>query len=227
MTRAGLMSRLSGFGVQQLAEFCIERSRLCRHRPLTGGTFGFGAFSMSSMPFLRNGMDRVTYAVVDSTTGFPFGSSDTLRGALASARQVLSCVDRTELAVVMGAVAKEIARIELERDREIQKRRAEQFEENRRRFKARADQSTTERVPSISRRRRALFEKSEGRCHYCACELRIDGRWHVEHMIPRALGGESIDTNLVAACAPCNHKKRDLTDHEFFAKRALEAGGGQ
>jgi 5-methylcytosine-specific restriction endonuclease McrA len=73
------------------------------------------------------------------------------------------------------------------------------------------------RPKKISRRARAVFEASDGKCHYCSAVLTIDGRWHIEHKFPRALFGGSEQSNLVAACAPCNHAKRDKTDLEFQA----------
>lgn len=71
----------------------------------------------------------------------------------------------------------------------------------------------------ITKRARAVFEASEGKCHYCAAVLTLDGKWHIEHKIPRALFGGSEQSNLVASCTPCNHAKRDKTDLEFIASR--------
>jgi hypothetical protein len=42
----------------------------------------------------------------------------------------------------------------------------------------------------VSRRRRDIFEKASGKCHYCGTVLSLHGQWHVEHMMPRALGGD-------------------------------------
>jgi len=51
------------------------------------------------------------------------------------------------------------------------------------------------------------------RCQYCggrfsARELTLD------HVIPRAQGGETSWTNVVAACTPCNRRKGRLTPEE-------------
>jgi hypothetical protein len=70
----------------------------------------------------------------------------------------------------------------------------------------------------IPKRRREVFTKSAGRCHYCSTALQLGGVWHVEHMLPRALGGDDAAGNLVAACAPCNLAKRDRTAIEFFVE---------
>jgi 5-methylcytosine-specific restriction endonuclease McrA len=69
----------------------------------------------------------------------------------------------------------------------------------------------------IPKRRQAIFEKSDGRCHYCSTVLTLDGKWHVEHMMPRALNGSDEIGNLVAACVTCNLAKRDRTALEFVA----------
>ena len=73
---------------------------------------------------------------------------------------------------------------------------------------------------STSRRRRQIFERSDGKCHYCGTELQLGGKWHVEHQMPKALGGADDACNLVAACVPCNLSKRDRTAIEFVADQA-------
>lgn len=75
----------------------------------------------------------------------------------------------------------------------------------------------------VTKRAKAVFEASEGKCHYCGTVLTLDGRWHIEHKMPRALFGGSEQENLVASCAPCNHAKRDKTDLEFQALLASKA----
>lgn len=73
------------------------------------------------------------------------------------------------------------------------------------------------KVKPIGRRRKAIFEAADGRCHYCATALVLAGDWHVDHKMPRALGGSNAQVNLVAACTRCNHAKNDKTDIEFKA----------
>lgn len=67
-------------------------------------------------------------------------------------------------------------------------------------------------------KRLAVFEKSDGECHYCEKELSFDNRdresrgaWEVEHRVPRAKGGTDHLNNLVAACWPCNLDKGTRT----------------
>jgi 5-methylcytosine-specific restriction endonuclease McrA len=74
----------------------------------------------------------------------------------------------------------------------------------------------------ISRRRRAIFENSNGKCHYCGTALALEEPWHVEHQLPRALGGSDDRLNLVAACVECNLAKGDRTAIEFLARTTAE-----
>jgi 5-methylcytosine-specific restriction endonuclease McrA len=71
---------------------------------------------------------------------------------------------------------------------------------------------------SVRRSWGTIRAKCGGRCHYCDTPLQLDGIWHVEHMLPRALGGGDDASNLVAACAPCNLAKSDQTAIEFVVK---------
>jgi len=63
------------------------------------------------------------------------------------------------------------------------------------------------RVPyrrQIPLTRRAVLARDAHRCVYCA--LRADT---VDHVVPRSRGGRNEWTNVVAACARCNHRKGD------------------
>jgi len=56
--------------------------------------------------------------------------------------------------------------------------------------------------------RRAIAEQSGQRCGYCQTALAYSGiQLHVEHIIPLAAGGETIELNLWLACALCNRHK--------------------
>lgn len=54
--------------------------------------------------------------------------------------------------------------------------------------------------------RRAIFARDGWSCQYCAAT----GELTIDHVIPRAKGGESTWDNVVACCAPCNRRKGDL-----------------
>lgn len=72
-----------------------------------------------------------------------------------------------------------------------------------------------------------LYEKQNGKCFYCQCEvlLPISGqfysedernRWlEIEHMTPMARGGKDRPENIVGSCKQCNLKKGTMTADEF------------
>ncbi len=63
------------------------------------------------------------------------------------------------------------------------------------------------RVPYRSRvplTRRAVMHRDGVRCAYC--QRRADT---IDHVLPRSRGGKHEWVNVVAACAPCNHRKAD------------------
>jgi 5-methylcytosine-specific restriction endonuclease McrA len=63
------------------------------------------------------------------------------------------------------------------------------------------------RVPyrrQIPLTRRAVLARDSHHCVYCA--VRADT---IDHVVPRSRGGSNEWTNVVAACARCNHRKGD------------------
>ena len=52
--------------------------------------------------------------------------------------------------------------------------------------------------------RRAVFARDGSRCQYCAAPAES-----IDHVVPRSKGGEHAWENVVAACRPCNTRKRD------------------
>lgn len=63
------------------------------------------------------------------------------------------------------------------------------------------------RVPyrrQIPLTRRAVLARDAHRCVYCT--VRADT---IDHVVPRSRGGRNEWTNVVAACARCNHRKGD------------------
>lgn len=75
--------------------------------------------------------------------------------------------------------------------------------------------------PSIPKRRRAIFDASKGKCHYCETPLAFEGAWHVEHRKPKSRGGSDESANLAAACGLCNLRKKDKTEAEFCEQFGL------
>ena len=167
-------------------------------RPIYGGVFGEGRYSLATLPTIANGLHAVRFMVVDPRAGAVLSVADDKLEAIASARRLLR-------GTAPAPAANDDAWHQVALWPELPLDHAP-------------------RARSISRRRRQIFERSEGRCHYCRAALTLDGQWHIEHMVPRALGGPDAAGNLVAACAPCNLSKRDRTAPEFVVLRTLPAG---
>jgi len=64
-----------------------------------------------------------------------------------------------------------------------------------------------------------VFEKYDGKCAYCGCEL-VKG-WNADHITPKAYGGGNELRNLNPSCKECNNYKRYMTVQEFryYAKQ--------
>ena len=52
--------------------------------------------------------------------------------------------------------------------------------------------------------RRAVFARDGNRCQYCGGNAES-----IDHVVPRSRGGGHVWENVVAACRPCNVRKRD------------------
>lgn len=62
--------------------------------------------------------------------------------------------------------------------------------------------------------RQLVYNKMDGHCAYCGCE--IDMRdMQVDHVIPLRKGGEDSLDNMLPACRSCNHYKSTLTVEQF------------
>jgi hypothetical protein len=165
-------------------------------RPLYGGVFGHGNYALATMPTVAKGLHAVRWLVIDPRRGTVLAVADEKIVALASARRML-------LGLPSPTAANDAiwAQVALWPELPVDK---------------------PPKVNSISRRRREVFDRSQGRCHYCRSSLELVGRWHVEHMMPRALGGDNEPGNLVAACARCNLSKGDRTALEYVAQREFD-----
>jgi hypothetical protein len=57
---------------------------------------------------------------------------------------------------------------------------------------------------------RQVRSRAKGRCEYCQMHESLQGAtFHVEHVLPRSLGGQSTFDNLAWACPSCNLHKSD------------------
>lgn len=62
-----------------------------------------------------------------------------------------------------------------------------------------------------------VLRRDRFRCGYCG------GRASTrDHIVPRSHGGETSWLNLVAACAPCNGRKRDRTPEQAGMRLGLQ-----
>lgn len=65
--------------------------------------------------------------------------------------------------------------------------------------------------------RQLIYQSTGGRCFYCGCLLDEDN-FHIDHVIPKALGGTDY-RNVVPACPDCNMSKGTLSIEEFRKKK--------
>jgi len=61
--------------------------------------------------------------------------------------------------------------------------------------------------------RRDLLLETNERCVYCGVEL--NGKYEIEHFIPRVLKGSGTRKNLTVACRRCNRMKLDYSLEKF------------
>lgn len=68
----------------------------------------------------------------------------------------------------------------------------------------------------IALNRRAVFARDGHRCQYCGASAE-----NIDHVIPKSKGGRHAWDNVVAACRPCNTRKRDrmLEDSGMYLRR--------
>lgn len=178
-------------------------------KPMLGGVFGSGNFVLGSILAKERGLHGVLYFVADHTLTVALSMSRDRIEAIQLARQMMSWLSPQEIAAAVALRA--------EFDLRDQHQKQAYWREYSRQERAKQPSG------SVPRRRLRIFNKSEGKCHYCAAPLDLNGKWHIEHKMPRALMGGNEDENLVASCVPCNAKKRDKTDLEFIAEQKAKA----
>lgn len=62
--------------------------------------------------------------------------------------------------------------------------------------------------PSIALTRKEVLRRDGFTCQYCGQSTR---ELTIDHVVPKHLGGEHVWTNVVTACAACNHRKGGRT----------------
>jgi hypothetical protein len=67
--------------------------------------------------------------------------------------------------------------------------------------------------------------RARGRCEYCQLsQLGQEAVFHIDHIVPRAAGGPTVEANLALACVSCSLRKgarRTATDPETRAEEPL------
>lgn len=62
--------------------------------------------------------------------------------------------------------------------------------------------------------RQEVYQKCQGHCAYCGCDLKyID--MQVDHVIPLRIGGADELNNMLPACRSCNHYKATFDVEEY------------
>lgn len=61
-------------------------------------------------------------------------------------------------------------------------------------------------------------------CYYCKCSL-VGQRVSMDHLVPRARGGDNSAGNIVGVCVPCNQAKGSMLIFQF--KELLRDFGSQ
>lgn len=70
----------------------------------------------------------------------------------------------------------------------------------------------------------ALIWRANMRCTWCGVGV-SKGAYGIDHLVPRALGGSDVHTNLVLACADCNSARGDDPGISPALRVRIEAAG--
>lgn len=62
----------------------------------------------------------------------------------------------------------------------------------------------------------ALLERQKGRCWWC--RIKLNGKYHIDHVHPISKGGEHAMHNLCISCPKCNLRKSVKTPLEFAGR---------
>jgi len=71
--------------------------------------------------------------------------------------------------------------------------------------------------------KRAVWDKSDGRCWYCGQKVNPFFA-HYDHFEPHSKGGKDTIENLVLSCPPCNRSKAGMYIWDWRMKLANEMG---
>ena len=66
--------------------------------------------------------------------------------------------------------------------------------------------------------RLAIILRDDSCCAYCGTAVEDGARLTVDHIMPRALGGDNSKQNLVTCCSECNETKGDMHPDQWFVQ---------
>ena len=67
-----------------------------------------------------------------------------------------------------------------------------------------------------------VYKLAKAQKNRCAiCNVSIKKKYHIDHIMPLALGGENLPRNLQLLCPPCNLSKRDKHPVDFMRSKGF------
>ena len=79
------------------------------------------------------------------------------------------------------------------------------------------------RHQTVTFSRRNLFKRDHSTCQYCGCQPGTE-ELTIDHVIPRAQGGQTTWENCALACVPCNARKANRTPDQAGMKLRRVSG---
>jgi 5-methylcytosine-specific restriction endonuclease McrA len=70
---------------------------------------------------------------------------------------------------------------------------------------------------ALNRWKKELHIRDNFTCFYCGDKREIENL-HLDHILPKSLGGKDRKDNLITACCSCNLIKGNLTQEDFLKK---------
>ena len=71
--------------------------------------------------------------------------------------------------------------------------------------------------------RRFVAERAQHRCEYCGlAQEGQEATFHIDHIVPRKTGGQTIEENLALACVSCSLLNADVIRHRDAARKVLQ-----
>ncbi len=65
--------------------------------------------------------------------------------------------------------------------------------------------------------RKRVYEKADGYCQLCGRKILYE-EMTLDHIVPLAMCGDDVESNLQCTCRSCNELKRNIMPEEFTAK---------